>query len=104
MITLIFVQLRFQHNISITALDIYTIFCNKGIFDCTISVNDNTFNILMAFIIINDFFNFLYKVLAKYFYNGTRCIYNILQKKKKKVKIKLKKTFSVPITNSGCAV
>lgn len=25
-------------------------------------------------------------------------------KKKKKVKIKLKKTFSVPITNSGCAV
>lgn len=37
----------------------------------------------MAFIIINDFFNFLYKVLAKYFYNGTRCIYNILQKKKK---------------------
>lgn len=32
-------------------------------------------------------------------------IYNICNnKKKKKVKIKLKKTFSVPITNSGCAV
>lgn len=40
----------------------------------------------MAFIIINDFFNFLYKVLAKYFYNGTRCIYTIFATTKKKKK------------------
>lgn len=39
----------------------------------------------MAFIIINDFFNFLYKVLANIFITALDVyIYNILQKKKKK--------------------